>query len=292
MGISVICALLLFLNVWRRTWMLPSVGMGLFVLSAILLGVIWPALVQQFQVDPTEADKEERYIAWNIEATRDAYDIADAEVEQYAGESELGSRQLAQSAIDSPGIRLVDPQVVQQTFEQRQQVRGYYTVAPILDVDNYDIDGQERDVVLAVRELNQDGISSGSQNWANLHTVYTHGYGVVAAYGSQRPANNQTVLTGQEPAWAEIDIPPRRQLTDLIKDGYEGRIYFGENSPSYSIVGKKSEDAGDIELDLPGGDEPGTDQTTTYDSRGRLRNRCAAGTASRSVGSSTSSCTP
>ena len=265
LGISVICALLLFLNVWRRTWMLPSVGMGLFVLSAILLGVIWPALVQQFQVDPTEADKEASYIAWNIEATRAAYDIADAEVEQYSGESQLDSRQLAQSAIDSPGIRLVDPQVVQQTFEQRQQVRGYYSVAPILDVDNYDIDGQERDVVLAVRELNQDGISSGSQNWANLHTVYTHGYGVVAAYGNQRPANNQTVLTGQEPAWAEIDIPPRGQLTDLTEDGYEGRIYFGENSPSYSIVGKKSEDAGDIELDLPGGDGTGTDQTTTYD---------------------------
>jgi uncharacterized membrane protein (UPF0182 family) len=265
LGISVICALLLFLNVWRRTWMLPSVGMGLFVLSVILLGMIWPGLVQQFQVDPTEADKEAPYIARNIEATRAAYDIADAEVEQYSGESELESQVLAQSAIDSPGIRLVDPQVVQQTFEQRQQVRGYYSVAPVLDVDNYDIGGQERDVVLAVRELNQDGISSGSQNWANLHTVYTHGYGVVAAYGNQRPADNEAVLTGQEPAWAEIDIPPHGQLSDLTEGGYEGRIYFGENSPLYSIVGKKSEDGGDIELDLPGGDGTGTDQTTTYD---------------------------
>jgi len=265
LGISVICALLLFLNVWRRTWMLPSVGMGLFVLSVILLGMIWPGLVQQFQVDPTEADKEAPYIARNIEATRAAYDIADAEVEQYSGESELESQVLAQSAIDSPGIRLVDPQVVQQTFEQRQQVRGYYSVAPVLDVDNYDIGGQERDVVLAVRELNQDGISSGSQNWANLHTVYTHGYGVVGAYGNQRPADNEAVLTGQEPAWAEIDIPPHGQLSDLTEGGYEGRIYFGENSPLYSIVGKKSEDGGDIELDLPGGDGTGTDQTTTYD---------------------------
>ena len=155
--------------------------------------------------------------------------------------------------------------MVQQTFEQRQQVRGYYSVAPVLDVDNYEINGQERDVVLAVRELNQDGISASSQNWANLHTVYTHGYGVVAVYGNQRPADNQAVLTGQEPAWAEIDIPPRGQLTDLTEDGYEGRIYFGENSPSYSIVGKLSEDAADIELDLPGDDAAGTDRTTTYD---------------------------
>ena len=265
MGIAVICALLLFVNVWRRAWMLPSLGLGLFMLSAILFGMIWPGLVQQFRVDPTEADKEAPYIARNIEATRVAYDIADAEVEPYSGESELAPQQLAQSAIDSPGIRLVDPQVVQQTFEQRQQVRGYYSVAPVLDVDNYEINGQERDVVLAVRELNQDGISASSQNWANLHTVYTHGYGVVAVYGNQRPADNEAVLTGQEPAWAEIDIPPRGQLTDLTEGGYEGRIYFGENSPSYSIVGKSSEDAADIELDLPGDAGTGADRSTTYD---------------------------
>ena len=264
-GIAVICALLFFVNVWRRAWMLPSLGLGLFALSAILFGIVWPGAVQQFRVDPTEGDKEAPYIARNIEATRAAYDIADAEVEQYAGESELESQELAQSAIDSPGIRLVDPQVVQQTFEQRQQVRGYYSVAPVLDVDNYEINGQERDVVLAVRELNQDGISSSSQNWANLHTVYTHGYGVVAVYGNQRPADNEAVLTGQEPAWAEIDIPPRGQLSDLTEDGYEGRIYFGENSPSFSVVGKSSEEAADIELDLPGGDGTGTDRTTTYD---------------------------
>jgi uncharacterized protein len=257
-GIALICAILFFVNVWRRTWTLPSVGLALLVISAILLGMIWPGAVQQFQVSPTEADKEEPYIARNIEATREAYALDGTEVEAYSGEPDLPDRQLATAAIDSPGIRLVDPQVVQQTFEQRQQVRGYYSVPPVLDVDNYTINGEERDVVLAVRELNQAGISSGSQNWANLRTVYTHGYGVIAAYGNQRPASNETVLTGQEPAWAEIDIPPRGQLSDLSEEGYEPRIYFGENSPSYSIVGKESDDARDIELDLPGGSDAGS----------------------------------
>ncbi|MBD8870210.1 UPF0182 family membrane protein [Nocardioides donggukensis] len=266
MFIALICALLFLANIVRRTWLLPTVGLGLLVLSSILLGLVWPAAVQQFQVDPTEADKEAPYIARNIEATRAAYDIEDAEIDAYAAQSDLPPEQLADVAINSPGIRLVDPQVVQQTFEQRQQVRGYYSVPPVLDVDNYTINGEERDVVLATRELNQDGISSGSQNWANLHTVYTHGYGVIAAFGNQRPANNETVLTGQEPAWAETDIPPKGELTDLTPDGYEGRIYFGENSPSYSIVGKSSEDATDVELDLPSGDEgAGSDTTTTYD---------------------------
>ena len=34
--IAVICAALLFLNVWRRTWELPSIGLALLILSFIL----------------------------------------------------------------------------------------------------------------------------------------------------------------------------------------------------------------------------------------------------------------
>ncbi|WP_203336796.1 UPF0182 family membrane protein [Nocardioides limicola] len=271
-AIAAICALLFFINVWRRSWQLPSVGVALLVISAILLGMVWPATVQQFRVKPTEADREEPYIAANIDGTRKAFSLEDSVVESYGGTPTLPPRNMAQAVIDAPGIRLVDPLVVRQTFEQRQQVRGYYTIAQVLDVDQYTINGEERDVVLAVRELNQAGIASGSQNWANLHTVYTHGYGVVAAYGNQRPADNDAVLTGQEPAWAEIDLPPRGQLTDLFEGGYEPRIYFGEFSPTYSIVGKRSEDARDIELDLPGDgaaageDEAGSgDRTNTYD---------------------------
>ena len=81
MGIALICAALFFLNVWRRTWILPSMGLGLLVLSAILLGLIWPGIVQQFQVKPTEADKERSYIEKNIAATRQAYDINDVQEE-------------------------------------------------------------------------------------------------------------------------------------------------------------------------------------------------------------------
>ena len=76
MGIALICAILFILNIWFRTWLLPSVGLALLVLSSILLGMVWPALVQRFQVEPTEADKEQAYIAKNITATRTAYDLA------------------------------------------------------------------------------------------------------------------------------------------------------------------------------------------------------------------------
>jgi uncharacterized protein len=266
MFIALICAVLFFANVIQRTWLLPSVGLGLLVLSAILLGLIWPGIVQQFQVEPTQADKEAPYIKKNIDATRAAYDIEDAEVEQYAATKPTnGDRELATKAINHPGIRLVDPQLVQQTFEQNQQVRGYYTVEKVLDVDRYTINNTERDLVLGVRELDQAGLPENSKNWANLHTVYTHGYGVIAAYGNQKPADNgEQVVGDDEPAWAERELPPQGELSDLNGKGYEGRIYFGENSPEYSVVGKP-EDGTDIELDLPGAEDGGNDRTNTYD---------------------------
>lgn len=273
-GIALICAVLFFLNVWRRTWLLPSVGLALLVLSAVLLGMIWPGVMQRFQVDPSEADKEAPYIQANIEATRAAYNLEDTVVEPYSGISPLPDTELARAALNTPGIRLIDPRLVQPIFEQKQQVRGYYSVAPVLDVDRYDIppaEGKaaiERDLVLGVRELDQAGLPENSKNWANLHTVYTHGYGMIAAYGNQKAADNLAQVTGDEPAWAEKDIPPQGQLTDLSPDGYEGRIYFGEKSPDYSVVGKVSADSPDIELDLPGGsDEGSAESTTTYDGK-------------------------
>ena len=270
--IAVICAVLFFLNVWRRTWRLATAGPGLLVLSAVLLGMIWPGLVQQFQVDPSEADKEAPYLQRNIDATREAYDIGDVVMESYNGNSALPPEELAQAALDSPGIRLVDPRRVQPLFEQKQQVRGYYSVSDVLDVDRYSIPTspggpvRERDLVLGVRELEQDGLPADSKNWANLHTVYTHGYGVIAAYGNQRPASDAAQLNTEDAAWAERDIPPNGQLTDLSEDGYQGRIYFGENSPEYSLVGRAPAATKGIELDLPAGSEEGSGETTnTYD---------------------------
>jgi uncharacterized protein len=265
MFIALICALLFFANVLRRTWMLPSVGLALLVLSAILLGAIWPGIVQQFQVRPSEPDKERPYIARNIEATRTAYDIADSEVTDYDANLALSKDQLKADAQSIPGIRLLDPNLVSDTFEQLQQVRGYYSFANVLDVDRYPVNGESRDMVLAVRELDQSGLEQSQRNWANLHTVYTHGFGMVAAYGNQRDANNNPVTDEGKPVWAEQDIPPKGDLTNMFSpDGYQPRIYFGERSPQYSIVGKP-DNGRDVELDTPEGTGSPAPATNTYE---------------------------
>ncbi|MGH3362562.1 MAG: UPF0182 family protein [Nocardioides sp.] len=266
MAIALICAVLFFLNVWRRTWLLPSVGLALLVLSAILLGMIWPGVVQQFQVNPTEADKEAPYIESNIEATRTAYDLGDAEVQDFTSEVSIDDAQLTALSAATSSVPLVDPQLVKQTFEQQQQVRAYYSVADVLDVDKYTIDGEERALVLGVRELDQAGINEDARNWSNLHTVYTHGNGVIAAYANQRPFDND-VADSNDIQWAEGQQAGEDALTNLTEDGYESRVYYGERSPDYSVVGKR-EGASDVELDLGNRSSGDEGQTTTFDGEG------------------------
>ena len=62
-------------------------------------------------------------------------------------------------------------------------MKQYYTFADTLAVDKYDIDGVNQDTVIAAREINLEG--NDNRNWVNDHTVYTHGYGIVAAYGNK-----------------------------------------------------------------------------------------------------------
>jgi uncharacterized membrane protein (UPF0182 family) len=266
--IALICAVLLIANVFRRTWLLPSVGVALLALSAILLGVLWPGIVQQFQVKPSEPDSEGPYIRRNIEATRTAYGIADTKVTEYRANVDISPEQVRADAKSIAQVRLLDPSLVNDTFENLQQVRGYYSVPPVLDVDQYPVNGEERDMVLAVRELDQAGLRPEQRNWNNLHTVYTHGFGVIAAFGNQRNAAGEPVRNDGEPEWAEKDIPPQGVLTDLTSNGYQPRIYFGENSPSYSIVGREP-GGPSVELDTPeragGGSTP---SNNTYGGKG------------------------
>ena len=262
MFISLICALLLFANVFRRTWLLPSVGIALLALSAILLGAVWPTIVQKFQVDPSQGDKEAPYIDKNIQATRSAFGVVGTAVSQYDATSNLSSAKLGQDAASLPGIRLVDPQVVSQTFEQKQQVRGYYSVPNVLDVDRYQIANKERDLVVAARELNLNGLPDAQKNWNNEHTVYTHGYGIIAAYGNQRDAQDNPVTNNDgEPVWAEQKLPPVGELGK-----YRPQIYFGEQSPEYSVVGRPN-GGKDIELDVPQANGSGASQTSVFDGK-------------------------
>ncbi|QFR98004.1 UPF0182 family membrane protein [Streptomyces tsukubensis] len=241
--IAVICAVLFFATLWRRTWQLPVIGFGLMVLSAILIGGLYPAIVQKFQVQPNEQAKESPYVEKNLKATRAAYGINDTKVTEYPGKSETDDKsKLRSDADNAASIRLIDPNVVSPTFQQLQQMRNYYAFPSNLDVDRYTKDGKDQDTVIGLRELDLNGIPK--HNWINDHFRYTHGYGVVAAKGTAADA-------GGSPVFTESDLPSKGSLGK-----YEQRVYYGEKTSQYSIVGGPQK-----EIDYS--DENG-ERTTSY----------------------------
>ena len=252
-GIAAICSLLFFANIIRRSWVLPAAGLALLGLSSFLIAGVYPALIQQFQVKPSESSKEAPYIQRNIESTRAAYGLDKVEIKEYEATTRTSAGQLAKDVDSISNIRLMDPNVLSATFRQLQQIKPYYTFNESLDIDRYMVDGKMRDMVIAIRELNIDG--NPNRNWINDHLVYTHGFGLVGAYGNTQDVDGKPVFTVG-------DIPPKGVLGD-----FEPRIYFGENNPEYSIIGgaKGSEP---IEFDYPDDASPNGQKNYTYTGKG------------------------
>ena len=251
--VAFIVAALFFATAVMRRWLFPMVGLVLMIVTNLILSLIYPAAIQSFVVRPNEPDKESPYIQRHVDATRQAFGIDHVQIEEYAAVTQVRPGQLKQDAEALPGIRLMDPAVVGPTFDQLQQVRGYYTFPDVLDVDRYVINGVETDVVVAARELNLGGLPD--QNWNNVHTVYTHGYGLVASYGNRRQ-------TMGDPEWLSQEIPP----TGVLKAN-ESRIYYGEQSTQFVIAGREAGQA-PLELDTPGGGEGGRERLNVYKGKG------------------------
>lgn len=252
-GIAVVCALLFFANIVRRSWVLPAAGVSLMVISSVLIAGLYPAFIQQFQVKPSESSKEAPYIQRNIDATRAAYGLDKVVIKDYQATTTAATGQLAGDALTVSNTRLLDPNVVSATFRQLQQIKPYYTFPDSLDMDRYLVNGKNRDTVVAVRELNIAG--SPVRNWINDHLVYTHGFGFVGAFSN-------TVDADGKPAFAVGNIPPTNGLGT-----FEPRIYFGENVPDYSIVGGTKASA-PAELDYPDDTSANGQKNYTYTGTG------------------------
>ena len=252
-AVAVLCALLFFANIVRRSWVLPAAGTALLVISSVLIAGIYPGAIQTFQVKPSESSKEAPFIQRNIDATRTAYGLDDVAVTDYQATLTTSAGQLSKDAATISNIRLMDPNVIAATFRQLQQIKPYYSFPDSLDIDRYTVDGVKRDAVVAVRELNIAG--NPSRNWINDHLVYTHGFGFVAAFGNARDADGK-------PSFAVGDLPPTKGLGK-----FEPRVYFGENVPDYSIIGGVKTDA-PVEFDYPDDTSTNGQKNVTYSGTG------------------------
>jgi len=251
---AILVAILFVIGAILGRWKLPLVGSAMLVVTALVAGGIYPFIVQQYQVRPSEKSMEREYIGHNIDMTRAAYGLSGIEVTPYNATVDAQKNALAQDSATTTNIRLLDPNLVSDAFAQLEQFRTYYKFTDTLNVDRYDIDGKTEDTVIAVREVNVDT----TESWVNQHITYTHGYGVVAAYGAK-------VASGGRPDFMLKGIPTAGVLGS--DSTYEPRIYFGEYSPEYSIVGGP-EGWEPRELDRPQSGTEGQDTRNTFSGNG------------------------
>ena len=253
---AIIVAILFIVGAAMGRWKLPMIGAAMMVVTAIVAGGLYPYIVQQYNVQPSEKTMEKQYIERNISMTREAYGLTNVEMQPYRAEVNTKQNALAKDSATTTNIRLLDPNLVSDAFSQLQQFRPYYRFANNLNVDRYEVDGKTQDTVIAVREVSVNP----NDSWVNQHITYTHGYGVVAAYGAK-------VAAGGRPDFMLEGIPSTGVLGNDTT--YEPRIYFGESSPRYSVVGGPSEGWDPRELDRPQDQSDGAgDAKTTFQGNG------------------------
>jgi uncharacterized membrane protein (UPF0182 family) len=255
-SIVVAIAIIVFSNAMMRNLVWPGISLALLGISAVAIGGIYPWAVQTFEVKPSAKDKEAPYIERSISATRTAFGLETTKTTPYAAGNLVPPGSLATDTSVVPNTRLLDPQLVSETYTQLQQVRNFYDFGPKLDIDRYVAGGRTQDYVVGVREINYRELTTQQNNWINKHTVFTHGYGLVGA-----PANQ--VVCGGQPYFVSGYLGDKAQEacsapTEQIL-AQQPRIYYGERmgADDYAIVGQANPDR-DVEFDRPtgsGGDE-------------------------------------
>jgi hypothetical protein len=238
--IAVFCAVAFFVGAFLRNLQLPAIALALLVLSSVIIGAAWPAVLQQFSVRANANQKEATTIQRNMTATLDAYGLNSVDYQAYNPSNADPSAALVSPTGSDAGtmsnIRLLDPNVLSPTFTQYERLKNIYGFPQKLNIDRYTINGVTHDYVVGVREVNPDNLSGTQGDWINRHLVYTHGDGFVAARADQVDASGY-------PEFLSADLTDNGVGTDVDGDTIkvaQPSIYYGLMDDDYAIVGPQA----------------------------------------------------
>jgi len=225
----VLAGALVYNAVRRRHPWWPAAALGIWLAAVIVLLGIVPAAWQALIVNPNQIAKETPYIAFNIAATRAAYDLTAISKTPYSLQGDLSAAALKANSVTVRNIRLWDPQVLLRSYSQLQELRPYYSFSTV-SVDRYLVNGVYTQTMLAPRELRVAGLPSQAQTWVNQHITYAHGYGVAVS------AVNQ-VASGGSPDFLVQNVPSVSSAPTLAIT--QPRIYYGLLGINYALVKTK-----------------------------------------------------
>ena len=203
-------------------------GAALYAI-VLLGGEGYASVLQRFAVTPNEQVRETPFMEYNIAATRDAFALDQIEERELRGEASLTKQDIENNRGTLENVRLWDHQPLLETFGQIQEIRTYYDFVSV-DNDRYQIDGQSRQVMLSVRELNPAALPN--RTWVNERLVFTHGHGLTLGPVNQVTSEGLPVLFVR-------DLPP---VTSVDLQITEPSIYFGELVNDYVIVRTRAQE--------------------------------------------------
>lgn len=226
---------------WRGIVVKPLILCCAYGLSFLIVNQILPIGMQYFIVTPNELDRELPYLDHNIHFTRQAFDLDAIETRIFKDNGSLAEYALTREDLLNneatvKNIRLWDVDPLLTTYRQLQEIRPYYQF-PSLDVDRYSINGELRQVMHSLRELNYDQVPQLAKTWINKHFFFTHGYGLALS-----PVN---VVTREGlPDFFISNIPPEAS-NPYIAETFAIRnpgIYFGELTNTDVFVGGNTQE--------------------------------------------------
>jgi uncharacterized membrane protein (UPF0182 family) len=220
-GAAIVLAGALVANIWLRRLWLPVTAAGIWV-ALLLVGQLYPAAIQYFFVTPSARSYEIPYIEREIAGTRAAYGLSNVTVSNFSGDQPLTAKDVQNDQVTVNNLILWDSAPLQDTYEQQQTIRTYYSFNNI-NFDRYTILGQYTQLEISAREFDFNKLADAAKNWVNQHLFYTHGYGVAAS-----PVN---AVVNSLPDYVVGNIPPAGPLQVT-----QPAIYFGELTNSYALA--------------------------------------------------------
>jgi uncharacterized protein len=225
--VALICAGMFFWGARRGGLIVPLISIVLLAGVSLILGGIVPAIFQRFRVEPQELARERPYIQHNLAATRKAFNLNAVQTKPFPASDDLTPKDLQANRPTIDNIRLWDPEVLRPGVRNLQAIAQYYNFTDV-DVDRYPINGNRRQVMISVREVDPNGLAESARTWQNLHLAYTHGYGMVAVQVNTADAGGQPdfIVRGFDTQNAAITVK-------------EPRVYFGEpppNAPEFVVA--------------------------------------------------------
>ena len=221
-GAAIVLAGALIANIWLRRLWLPVAAAAIWV-GLLLIGQLYPAALQYFLVTPSARSYEIPYIEREIAGTRAAYGLSNVTVSNFSGDQPLTAKDVQNDQVTVDNLILWDNAPLQDTYEQQQTIRTYYSFKNI-NFDRYTILGQYKQLEISAREFDFTKLTQAAQNWVNQHLFYTHGYGIAAS-----PVN--AVVGEGLPDYVVGDVPPAGPLAVT-----QPAIYFGELTDNYALA--------------------------------------------------------